>query len=167
MGLKPETLMPISATRIIVSLFWLGCAALPVSADPTEANCPGLQGDALQRCLQGELRAAGPPAVAFFDAKGKATAIDKAVVTRSMTEVCRTIGRDGLFTAYRNDGDRRRGRKWKEVECRSGRLEGLWKEYFPSDDTLTVMSYDASGRAVKQAFYYQGRLIRENTLTLK
>lgn len=165
MGLEPEVL--VSIRRIIASLAWLGCAVLLVPADHTEAACPGLQGDVLQRCLQGELRGTGPPGVAFFDSKGRATSIEKAVMVRSMAEVCRTIGQDGLFTAYRNDRDHQQGRKWKEVECRSGQVEGLWREYFPSDDTLTVMFYDADGDAVKQAFYYQGRLIRENTLVPK
>ena len=119
----------------------------------------------MQRCLQGELQETGPPTVAFYDAQGRAMSIDKVVVTSSMTEVCRTIGRDGMFTAYRSDGDRRQVRKWKEVECRGGRVEGLWREYFPSDDTLTVLFYDGAGQAVKRAFYLHGRLLRENTFT--
>jgi hypothetical protein len=107
----------------------------------------------------------GPPTVTFFDAQGNAIPIEKAVVTRSMMEVCRTFGRDGVFTAYRSAGDLRQGRKWKEVECRGGRVEGLWQEFIPSDNTLTVLFHDAAGRIVKQAFYLNGRLLRESTIS--
>lgn len=71
---------------------------------------------------------------------------------------------DGRFVAYRNDGDRRQARIWKEVTCQGGRIDGFWKEYFPSEDTLTVLSYDATGRAVKQAFYDQGQLVQESPI---
>ncbi len=143
---------------------WLSVFLLIGAVTPAEASCAGLQGDALQRCLQGESRKGGPPAVLFFDAQEKSVTIDKAVVNRSMTEVCRTIGKDGVFTAYRSGGDLRQGRKWKEVECRGGRVEGFWREYIPSDDTLTVLLYDAENRVVKQEFYLNGRLLREITI---
>lgn len=143
---------------------WLNMFLLIGAVTPAEASCAGLQGDALQRCLQGESRKGGPPAVLFFDAQEKSITIDKALVNRSMTEVCRTIGKDGVFTAYRSGGDLRQGRKWKEVECRGGRVHGLWREYIPSDDTLTVLLYDAENRVVKQEFYLNGRLLREITL---
>jgi hypothetical protein len=135
-----------------------------VAAAPAETRCAGLQGDALQRCLQGESRRGGPPVVFFFDAQEKSVAIDKTVVNRSMTEVCRTIGKDGVFTAYRSGGDLRQGKKWKEVECRGGRMDGLWREYIQSDETLTILLYDADNRVVKQKFYLNGRLIREITV---
>lgn len=143
---------------------WLSVFLLIGAVTSAEASCAGLQGDALQRCLQGESRKGGPPAVLFFDAQEKSITIDKALVNRSMTEVCRTIGKDGVFTAYRSGGDLRQGRKWKEVECRGGRVHGLWREYIPSDDTLTVLLYDAENRVVKQEFYLNGRLLREITL---
>lgn len=138
----------------------LGLAALPAGA----AGCRGLDGEAYERCLRGELPDSGPPTVLFFDADGKSVAVDRTVVSRSMSEVCRTIGRDGRFQAYRSDGDRRQSRIWKEVECRGGRLHGLWKEYFPSDDIVTVLSYDETGRAVQQAFYLNGKLLRESPI---
>ena len=136
-----------------------------VVAASAETRCSGLQGGALQRCLQGESRRDGPPSILFFDAQEKTFVIEKAVANRSMTEVCRTIGKDGVFTAYRSSGDLRQGKKWKEVECRGGRVEGLWREYLPSDDTLTVLLYGADNRVVKQEFYLNGRLIREITVT--
>lgn len=153
-----------SARGCIFGLFGLSLFLFLVAAAPAETRCSGLQGGALQRCLQGESRKGGLPAIIFFDAQEKAITIEKAVVNRSMTEVCRTIGKDGVFTAYRSGGDLRQGKKWKEVECRGGRVEGLWREYLPSDDTLTVLLYDADNRVVKQEFYLNGRLIREITV---
>ena len=167
MGVGPEEPVFRPSPAGTTFLIWLIPALVTFSAVPAPASCSGLQGDALQRCLQGEGRETGPPAVTFYDAQGKAVSVDKAVVSRSMMEVCQKVGRDGVFKAYRSDGDRRQARIWKEVECRKGRVEGLWKEYFPSDDTMTVLHYDATGRAVKQSFYYNGRLVRENTLNPK
>jgi antitoxin component YwqK of YwqJK toxin-antitoxin module len=43
-------------------------------------------------------------------------------------------------------------------------VDGLWKEHFPSDSTLTILFYDSTGKAVKQALYYNGRLIRESPI---
>lgn len=129
-----------------------------------EASCAGLRGDALQRCLAGEVKDPGPAKILFYDEAGKSVELDQSLVTRSMEEVCRTIGRDGRFTAYRNDGPRKSARIWKEVSCRNGRVDGLWKEHFPSDNTLTILFYDASGKAVKQALYYNGRLLRESPI---
>lgn len=141
-------------------LGWLWLAALPAQA----AGCRGLEGETYERCMRGQLPDSGPPTVLFFDAEGTSVAVDRTVVGRSMTEVCRAIGRDGRFQAYRSDGDRHRSRVWKELECRGGRLHGLWKEYFPSDDLLTVLSYDETGRAVSQAFYHNGTLLRETPI---
>ncbi|MEW6245179.1 MAG: hypothetical protein AB1555_00530 [Nitrospirota bacterium] len=151
------------ATHLVV-IGGIGLAALLAVPSLGEASCAGLKGDDLQRCLAGELKDPGPAKILFYDQAGKSIALDQAVVTRSMDEVCRTIGRDGLFTAYKNDGPRRSARIWKEVSCRSGRVDGLWKEHFPSDNTLTILFYDASGKAVKQALYYNGRLIRESPI---
>ncbi len=148
----------------IIGLVGLGPFWLFPGAGPLEAGCRGLQGEEYERCLKGERPDSGPPTVTFFDAQGKPVAVDRAVVSRSMAEVCMTIGRDGLFRAYRNDGDRRKARIWKEVECRGGRVHGLWREYFPSEDTLTILSFDESGRAVKQALYLGDRLISETPL---
>jgi hypothetical protein len=148
----------------LVFIGGIGLAALLAVPSLGEASCAGLKGDDLQRCLAGELKDPGPAKILFYDQAGKSIALDQAAVTRSMDEVCRTIGRDGLFTAYRNDGPRRSARIWKEVSCRSGRVDGLWKEHFPSDNTLTILFYDASGKAVKQALYYNGRLIRESPI---
>jgi len=145
-------------------LIGFGLFGFVAAATPAETTCSGLQGGALQRCLQGGLQREGPPAIIFFDAQEKAITIEKAVANRSMTEVCKTIGKDGVFTAYRRSGDLRQRKKWKEVECRGGRVEGLWREYLPSDETLTVLLYDADNRVVKQEFYLNGRLVREITV---
>ncbi len=154
------------AALIVVS-GGVGLAALLAAPSLGEASCAGLKGDELQRCLAGELKDPGPAKILFHDQAGKTIALDQAVVTRSMNEVCRTIGRDGLFTAYKNDGPRRSARIWKEVSCKNGRVDGLWKEHFPSDSTLTIVFYDASGKAVKQALYFNGRLLRENPIGAK
>lgn len=151
------------ATHLVV-IGGIGLAALLAVPSLGEASCAGLKGDDLQRCLAGELKDPGPAKILFYDQAGKSIALDQAAVTRSMDEVCRTIGRDGLFTAYKNDGPRRSARIWKEVSCRSGRVDGLWKEHFPSDNTLTILFYDASGKAVKQALYYNGQLLRESPI---
>jgi hypothetical protein len=151
------------AALIVVS-GGVGLAALLAAPSLGEASCAGLKGDELQRCLAGELKDSGPAKILFHDQAGKTIALDQALVTRSMDEVCRTIGRDGLFTAYKNDGPRRSARIWKEVSCKSGRVDGLWKEHFPSDNTLTILFYDATGKAVKQALYYNGLLLRESPI---
>ncbi|WP_447972018.1 hypothetical protein [Nitrospira sp. Kam-Ns4a] len=151
----------------IIGLVVLGPFWLFPGAGPVEAGCRGLQGEAYERCLKGKRPESVPLTVTFFDAQGTPVAVDRDVVSRSMAEVCKAIGRDGLFQAYRNDGDRRQARIWKEVECRGGRVHGLWREYFPSEDTLTILSYDESGRAVKQALYLGNRLISETPLGKK
>ncbi len=151
----------------LVIIGGVGSAALLATPSLSEARCAGLKGDELQRCLAGELKVTEPAKILFHDQAGKTVALDQTVVSRSMDEVCRTIGRDGLFTAYKNDGPRRSARIWKEVSCKNGRVDGLWKEHFPSDNTLTILFYDATGKAVKQALYFNGRLLRENQIGTK
>ncbi len=146
----------------------LGVAAFAVlllAPGTGQASCPGLSGKALEQCLKGELQAPSVRAMRFFDEQGQAYVLELEAVTRSIEAVCRTAGKDGLFVAYRNDGDRSRGRKWKELECKAGRLSGLWKEYFPGDDMDTVLYYDAAGTAVKQALFINGKLVREQTFS--
>jgi hypothetical protein len=151
------------ATHLVI-ICGIGLAALLTAPSLGEASCAGLKGDDLQRCLAGEFADLGPATVRFYDQAGASITLDQTVVTRSMDEVCRTIGRDGLFTAYRDDESRRSARVWKEVSCKSGRVDGLWKEYVQSDDTLAILFYDASGKAVKQELYENGRLIRERPI---
>jgi hypothetical protein len=130
-----------------------------------ETRCPDLKGDALQKCLQGEHDRGGPPTILFLGPDGKEQKLDTAAVTRSIETVCKETKQDGIYTAYRSGQDRARNRIWKQVECRSGHVEGLWKEYFPEDDMTIVLYYDTAGNSVKQALYIGGKLIREQPIS--
>jgi len=135
------------------------------SDSPAEARCPGLKGDALQKCLQGERERGDPPTILFLGPDGKEHKFDTAAVTRSIETVCKDSKQDGVYTAYRSGQDRARNRIWKQVECRSGHVEGLWKEYFPEDDMTIVLYYNTAGNSVKQALYIGGKLIREQPIS--
>lgn len=135
------------------------------TASSSEARCQGLKGDALQKCLQGERARSGPPTILFLGPDGKEQTFDTAAVTRSIETVCRHTKQDGTYTAYRSGQDRSRNRIWKEVECRGGRVEGLWREYFPEDDMTIVLYYDNAGNSVKQALFIGGQLIREQPIS--
>lgn len=145
--------------------FMLIAAGYLFFASPVEARCQGLKGDALQKCLQGERDRGGPSTMLFLGPDGKEQKFDTAAVTRSIEAVCKDAKQDGVYTAYRSGQDRARNRIWKEVECRSGRVEGLWKEYFPEDDMTIVLYYDTAGNSVKQALYIGGKLIREQPIS--
>ena len=132
---------------------------------PAHAKCPGLKGDALQKCLQGERDRGGPPTILFLGPDGKEQKLDTAAVTRSIETVCNNAKQDGDSTAYRSGQDRARNRIWKQVECRSGRVEGLWKEYFPEEDLTNMLYYYTAGNTVKQALYIGGKLIREQPIS--
>jgi hypothetical protein len=134
-----------------------------VAVMPAEAGCAGLKGAALERCLKGEVSDPGPKRIVFHGTDGTSHAIDSAAVSTSIESVCRAVKQDGLFTAYRSDADRARSRPWKEVECKARQVSGLWKEHFIDNDMTTVLSYDATGKAVKQAVFLNGRLVREHT----
>lgn len=97
----------------------------------------------------------------FLDERGDPVQVNADAAGRSMGAVCQAAKRDGTFTAYKMDRDRRAQNKWKEVECRDGKLAGLWKEYFPGDDMTTILFYDASGTAVKQQVFLGDRLLKE------
>ena len=130
-----------------------------------EARCTGLKGDLLQKCLQSERDRGGSPTILFLGPDGKEQKFDTAAVTRSIETVCKDAKQDGVYTAYRSGQDRARNRIWKQVECRSSRVEGLWKEYFPEDDMTIVLYYDTAGNSVKQALYIGGKLIREQPIS--
>src|SRR5919112_362584 len=132
-----------------------------MAASPVKGGCPGLKGDALQQCLQGEQPRSGPPLIIFIGPNGTEQKLETAAVTRSIQTVCRNVKQDGVYTAYRSGQDRARNRIWKQVECRSGQVEGLWREFFPEDDMTIVLYYDTAGHSVKQALYIGGQLIRE------
>lgn len=134
-------------------------------APPADAGCPGLKGDALQKCLQGEQARSGPPTILFLGPAGTEHKLETAAVTRSIETVCRHAKQDGVYTAYRSGQDRARNRIWKQVECRSGRVEGLWREYFPEDDMTIVLYYDTDGHSIKQALYIGGQFIREQPIS--
>jgi hypothetical protein len=135
------------------------------ATSPAEARCPGLKGDALQKCLQGERARGGPQTILFLGPEGHELKLDTAAVTRSIETVCKEAKINGVYTAYRSGQDRARNRIWKQVECRSGQVEGLWSEFFPEDDMTIVLYYDTSGRSVKQALYIGGQLIREQPIS--
>src|SRR5690242_7394574 len=118
--------------RVVASI--LIAAGFVLFASPADARCPGLKGDALQKCLQGERDRGGTPTILFLGHNGKEQKLDTTAVTRSIETVCKDTKQDGTYTAYRNGQDRARNRIWKQVECRSGHVDGLWKEYFPEDD---------------------------------
>jgi hypothetical protein len=136
-----------------------------VVAPPAKAGCPGLKGDALQQCLQNEQARSGPPAILFLGPDGTEQKFETAAVTQSIQTVCRHAKQDGVYTAYRSGQDRARNRIWKQVECRSGQVEGLWREFFPEDDMTIVLYYDTAGHSVKQALYIGGQLIREQPIS--
>ena len=125
------------------------------------AGCRGLKGEALEHCLQGRASNKGGEAFVFLDERGDPVQVNAEAAGRSMEAVCQTAKKDGTFTAYKMDRDRRAQKKWKEVECRDGQLSGLWKEYFPGDDMTTILFYDASGTAVKQQVLLGDRLLKE------
>ncbi len=149
-------------SRIALILFAVGHLFVPSSA---EARCAGLKGDALQKCLQGERDRGGPPAILFLGPDGNEQKVDTAAVSRSIETVCKAAKQDGVYTAYRSGQDRARNRIWKQVECRSGQVEGLWREFFPEDDMTIVLYYDVAGNSVKQALYIGGQLIREQPIS--
>lgn len=101
----------------------------------------------------------------FIGPNGHNQTVDTAAVTRSIETVCQQAKQDGIYIAYRSGQDRARNRIWKEVECRSGHVEGLWKEHFPEDDMTIVLFYDTAGNSVKQALYIGGQLIREQPIS--
>ncbi len=148
-------------SRIAVILFTV---AHLFAASPAEAGCPGLKGQALQKCLQGERGRSGPPTILFLGPDGTEQKLETAAVTKSIQTVCRHAKQDGVYTAYRSGQDRARHRIWKQVECRSGQVEGLWREFFPEDDMTIVLYYDTAGNSVKQALYIGGQLIREQPI---
>ena len=139
----------------IASLF------IPATVD---ASCPGLQGDALEKCLKDNTDT-GPRKVTFYGPDGKGHELDTAAVTESIENVCKAVNEDGVFVAYRSANDLEAGRKWKELACTKGTLAGLWKEYFSDEEMTTILFYDPSGRAVKQAVYMDGRLLKEQALS--
>lgn len=134
-------------------------------ASPADARCPGLKGDALQKCLQGEGARSGPPTILFLGPDGKEQKLETTAVTKSIQTVCTQAKQDGVYTAYRSGQDRVRNRIWKQVECRSGQVEGLWREFFPENDMTIVLYYDTAGNSVKQALYIGGQLIREQPIS--
>jgi hypothetical protein len=136
-----------------------------LAASPAQAGCPGLKGDALQKCLQGEQARSGPSTILFLGPDGTEQKLETAAVTQSIETVCRHAKQDGVYTAYRSGQDRARNRIWKQVECRDGQVEGLWREFFPEDDMTIVLYYDTAGHSVKQALYIGGQLIREQPIS--
>jgi hypothetical protein len=149
--------------RVVTSI--LIAAGFILFTCPADARCTGLKGDALQKCLQGKRDRGGPPTILFLGPDGTEQKFDTAAVTRSIETVCKDAKQDGLYTAYRSGQDRARNRIWKQVECLSGHVEGLWKEYFPEDDMTIVLYYDTAGNSVKQALYIGGKLIREQPIS--
>ena len=125
------------------------------------AGCRGLKGEALEQCMKGKSPIKEGEAFLFLDERGDSVRVSAEAAGRSMEAVCQTAKKDGTFTAYKMDRDRRAQKKWKEVECRDGKLTGLWKEYFPGDDMTTILFYDASGTAVKQQVLLGDRLWKE------
>lgn len=154
------------ADFMVVLLFLLLTAGANLLTAPSaEAACSGLKGDALQQCLQKAPPTSGPSVMLFIGPDGHNQTVDTAAVTRSIETVCQQAKQDGIYTAYRSGQDRARNRIWKEVECRSGHVEGLWKEHFPEDDMTIVLYYDTAGNSVKQALYIGGQLIREQPIS--
>jgi hypothetical protein len=145
---------------LVLGLLLIGVGLLwPMPAD---ASCEGLQGDALEKCLKGDVKDGGLRTVVFFGPDDKEHEFDAAAVTKSMETVCKGIQEDGLYVAYRIDKGRKS--KWKEVTCRSGKVDGLWKEYFSDEEITTVLSYDAAGKALMQAVYVNGQLLKEQRI---
>jgi hypothetical protein len=149
-----------SVAAALISLC-LGAGSGMPAPSPAAETCEGLRGDALQSCLQGESKGRGARQITFFGPDGKGHDFVYAAASRSIAVVCQAITQDGLYVAYRTEADWKAKRPWKEVECRSGKIAGLWKEYFRDNETTTVLSYDASGTAVKQALYLNDRLVGE------
>jgi hypothetical protein len=147
---------------LLLGLVWFVSGLFPL---PAGASCPGLTGEALQRCLRGELADTGPRKIVFYAPDGTRHVLESTDVSKSISHVCRSVKQDGTFVAYRSEADRGRDRKWKEVTCEHGRTSGLWKEYFSDDELTTVLFYDDSGTAVKQAIYADGRLLKEQALS--
>ena len=156
---------PALSEPMIISIIILIATGYLFAAFPADAGCPGLKGDALQQCLQGEHARSGPPTILFLGPDGTEQKLETAAVTRSIQTVCRHAKQDGVYTAYRSGQDRARNRIWKQVECRSGHVEGLWREFFPEDDMTIVLYYDTDGHSVKQALYIGGQLIREQPIS--
>ncbi len=137
--------------------------ALAVSARP--ATCDGLTGDSLQQCLQAGKGTRQVRKITFFGPDQEGHDFVYAEVSQSIAVVCTTVKQDGVFAAYRSEADWEARRPWKEVECREGRVDGLWKEYFRDGDLTTVSFFDASGTAVKEAVYVRNQLVREHTFS--
>lgn len=149
-------------TRLVLMLLIIAGCLLAASA---EAACRGLKGDAYEKCLQGAREDKTSSTILFKGPDGTDQKFDAAAVTKSIEVVCRQAKQDGVYTAYRSGQDKARNRIWKEVECRSGQVEGLWKEYFPEDDMTIVLYYDTTGNSVKQGLYVGGQLVREQPIT--
>lgn len=149
---------------LVLTNLWLLTISLP-SISSSDARCPGLKGAALEKCLQSARQEKTAPTILFKGPDGTDQKFDTAAVTRSIEVVCQQVKQDGVYTAYRSGQDKARNRIWKEVECRSGHVEGLWKEYFPEDDMTIVLYYDTAGNSVKQGLYVRGQLIREQPIT--
>ncbi|HKN88242.1 MAG TPA: hypothetical protein VJV04_15365, partial [Nitrospiraceae bacterium] len=95
---------------VSMTALFLITIALFFPASPAEARCPGLKGDALQKCLQGERDRGGPPTILFLGPNGQEQKFDTAAVTRSIETVCKDAKQDGVYTAYRSGQDRARNR---------------------------------------------------------
>jgi len=149
-----------SLAAVLISLS-LGVGSLTPAPSPATDGCEGLRGDALQSCLQGGSIGRGARQITFFGPDGKGHDFVYAEVSRAIAVVCDSIKQDGLYASYRTEADWKAKRPWKEVECRSGKIAGFWREYFRDGETTTVLSYDASGTAVKQALYLNDRLVGE------
>ncbi|MGH7256477.1 MAG: hypothetical protein ACREI3_11945 [Nitrospirales bacterium] len=144
---------------------WLIVMVLLIPAQSGDVNA-GDQGDGSARLDHlAELPTRRPPTTWFYDEQGKVHGVKTTAVMKSMEAVCREINQDGTFIAYKRSSDRILNRRWKEVDCKEGRLVGLWKEYFYDKDMETVLYYDATGQAVKQALYINGRLTQEREFT--
>jgi hypothetical protein len=110
--------------------FILIAAGHLIFTSSAEARCPGLKGDALQKCLQGERDRGGPTTILFLAPDGTEQKFDTAAVTRSIETVCKDAKQDGVYTAYRSGQDRTHNRIWKEVECQSGQWKGCGRSTF-------------------------------------
>jgi hypothetical protein len=149
---------PLRIFHLVMVVGLLGMSPCDLSAG---MSCRGLTGGALEQCLQGAASIKGGETFVFLDESGNAVQVNADAAGRSMEAVCQAAKRDGTFTAYKMDRDRRAQKKWKEVECRGGKLTGFWKEYFPGDDITTILFYDPSGTAVKQQVLLGDRLLKE------
>src|SRR5207248_652701 len=64
------------------------------ATSPAEAGCPGLKGDALQKCMQNEHARSGPPTILFLGPDGTEQKLKTADVTRSIQTVCQHAKQD-------------------------------------------------------------------------